>query len=457
MSRLNCESGWFKFHQRKDQFFMNISMMGIAASIFFTSLAGLASAQDTNVTLAVDGKPALALKVPAAAKVISTNGYVRILTTNLTLHVWAVTNAKTVNEALPRTAEIIKSEFLNFKTNAVMDMEIAGAPAKHVIGSGNEADDGDPGNAEVVLFVVGGHVFAGCVHGEADDASKARPAMMAVLKTVSGWSYQTGKGPLTEEEMLTAFGSMLPNTIQPQPDISFRNEVQIAIDHGLLWLQTNQNSNGWWSTPEHPALTALAVSAFMGNPSPHAAERAPETVARGYKFILANVQPDGGIYHQEDENYNTSICLMALVAAHKPEYDAVALRARQWIIGQQAGGKENTGSPFDGGVGYGASATGPHTDMNNTYTALEALYYSKDLAKDKPLVGAKDLNWEAAIHFIERCQNLPSVNKEPWASDDPTNKGGFIYFPGRTPPAPKPTPTGGWPFGRTARSPTPVS
>ena len=90
-------------------------------------------------------------------------------------------------------------------------------------------------------------------------------------------------------------------------------------------------------------------------------------MARGYKFILASVKPDGGIYHQEDENYNTSICLMALLAAHKPEYDAVALRARQWIIGQQAGGKENTGSPFDGGVGYGSSATGPHTDMNNTY------------------------------------------------------------------------------------------
>ncbi len=218
----------------------------------------------------------------------------------------------------------------------------------------------------------------------------------------------------------------------PQPDISFRNEVQLAIDRGLLWLQTNQNSNGWWSTPEHPALTGLAVSAFMGNPSSHAAERAPETVARAYKFILANVKPDGGIYHQEDENYNTSICLMALLAARKPEYDPVVLRARQWIIGQQAGGKENTGSPFDGGVGYGSSATGPHTDMNNTYTALEALYYSKDLAKDKPLAGSKDLNWDAAIHFIERCQNLPSVNKQPWASDDPANKGGFIYFPGRS-------------------------
>jgi hypothetical protein len=142
-----------------------------------------AAAQSTSVSLSVDGKPALALKVPGAAKVISTNGYVRIQTTNLTLHVWAVPNAKTANDALPRTAEIIKSEFLNFKTTATMDLDIAAAPAKHVTGSGNEADDRDPGNAEVVLFVAGGHVFAGCVHGEADDAAKARGAMMAVLKT----------------------------------------------------------------------------------------------------------------------------------------------------------------------------------------------------------------------------------------------------------------------------------
>jgi len=64
-----------------------------------------------------------------------------------------------------------------------MDMLVAGAPAKHVTGSGNEADDGDPGNAEVVLFVVRGRVFAGCVHGEFDDASRARAPMLAVLRT----------------------------------------------------------------------------------------------------------------------------------------------------------------------------------------------------------------------------------------------------------------------------------
>ncbi len=145
--------------------------------------ATISASEGTSATLSVDGRPALVLKVPAAAKVTTTNGYLHLQATNLTLYVWAVPKAKTVNDAIPGVAEVIKSEFVKFKTASIMDMVVAGVPAKHVIGSGNEADDGDPGNAEVVLFATGGRVFAGCVHGEADDASKARAAMMAVLQT----------------------------------------------------------------------------------------------------------------------------------------------------------------------------------------------------------------------------------------------------------------------------------
>jgi squalene-hopene/tetraprenyl-beta-curcumene cyclase len=67
--------------------------------------------------------------------------------------------------------------------------------------------------------------------------------------------------------------------------------------------------------------------------------------------------------------------------------------------------------------------------MNNTYTALEALYYSKDFDTDKNLAGAKDLNWKAVLNFLQSCQNLPGYNKESWASNDPKNKGGFVYDP----------------------------
>jgi hypothetical protein len=161
---------------------MNKLVLPLVASAFLIWLPAPGPAQDTSVTLAVDTKPALVLKAPAA-KVVSSNGYVKIAATNMTLHIWAVPGAKTAADALPRAAEIIKGEFINFKPTATNDLEVAGSPAKQVTGSGNEADDQDPGNAVVVLFAAGGRAFAACVHGEFDDAFAARAPMLAALRT----------------------------------------------------------------------------------------------------------------------------------------------------------------------------------------------------------------------------------------------------------------------------------
>jgi squalene-hopene/tetraprenyl-beta-curcumene cyclase len=70
--------------------------------------------------------------------------------------------------------------------------------------------------------------------------------------------------------------------------------------------------------------------------------------------------------------------------------------------------------------------------MGNTLAALEAIYYSQRLVEDKNLIDTRDLNWAAAIHFLQNCQNLPAYNKQPWASDDPKQKGGFVYYPGHS-------------------------
>ena len=215
-----------------------------------------------------------------------------------------------------------------------------------------------------------------------------------------------------------------------QTDLSFRNEVQHAIDRGLAWLQTNQTPGGYWSTPDHPAVTALALTAFKGEPAGRFQKTEPAWLKRGYDSILSCVKSDGSIYRTNLPTYNTAISMMALLAADKAEYEPVLRKARQFLIGlqgdfDQQGKLDNV---FDGGIGYGTKY--PHSDMGNTLQALEALYYSKHLVKDKDLAGAKDLDWEAAIHFLQNCQNLPGANKQAWVSDDPKNKGGFVYYPG---------------------------
>ncbi len=211
-------------------------------------------------------------------------------------------------------------------------------------------------------------------------------------------------------------------------DVSFANEIKHAIDKGLDWLSANQKTNGCWSTADHPAVTALALEAFVGEPSGRFQRSPSAQVRKGYEFILSNVKPDGGIYAQELQNYNTSICMMALVTAKDPKYDATLRHARSWLMGQQVdlNEKGKIDSPFDGGVGYGDKHD--HSDMNNTLTALEALYYTKYLDRDKSSA-AGDLNWAAAIHFIQSCQNLPAYNKAAWVSEDAKDRGGFVYTP----------------------------
>lgn len=218
----------------------------------------------------------------------------------------------------------------------------------------------------------------------------------------------------------------------PTTDISFRHELQHAVDRGIAWLAANQNSNGWWSTPDHPAVTALALMAVQGDSSERHRQNPPAWVRRGYRYLLSCVQPDGGIHRTNLVTYNTALCMMALVAAHQPEYDPILRQARQYLVGLQKdfGERGVLDSPFDGGVGYGTQYE--HSDMGNTLQALEAMYYTRHLARDENRSDTADLNWPAAIHFLQSCQNLPSHNREPWASDDPQNKGGFVYYPGES-------------------------
>ena len=215
---------------------------------------------------------------------------------------------------------------------------------------------------------------------------------------------------------------------------SLKQEVQHAIEKGLAWLIEKQQPAGYWSQPEHPALTGLVLTGFMGEPAGRIKANPPEYVRRGYNFLLLNVKPDGGIYFRDMANYNTSVSIMALVVSNNPQYKSIIRKARNFTVTLQSDfDKQGTAdNPYDGGIGYGGRYQ--HSDLSNTMFALEALYYTKNLVND---VTVKEthltrLNWEAARKFIERCQNLPSVNDQSWASDDVQNKGGFVYFPGNS-------------------------
>ncbi len=231
--------------------------------------------------------------------------------------------------------------------------------------------------------------------------------------------------------LLVLFLALDARLARAQSDVSFRNEVQHVIDRGLAWLSSQQNSNGWWSTPDHPAVTALALTAFHGDTAspPRASNQA---LRLGYTFLKSCEKPDGGIYQRDLASYNTSLSMMAFLTAPQGDFDDLLRRARKYLVSlqQDRGTPGRLDTPFDGGIGYGGVQRDP--DVSNTYVALQALHFSRRLVEDRHPDSGRDLNWGAALHFLERCQNLPDRNPEPWVSREASDRGGFVYHPGRS-------------------------
>lgn len=217
------------------------------------------------------------------------------------------------------------------------------------------------------------------------------------------------------------------------PYLSIQNEIRNAIARGNAWLVTQQDEKGNWDDAGLPAFTALSLTALARDPNIDTTKDGlTDPMKKGYGWLLEQQKEDGGIYNRGLSVYNTATSLTALIAPGMNEYDPAIVKARKHLIANQwdIGEKGKTDNPNDGGIGYGSK--NDHTDMSNTYLAIEALALSEKVVKDGKFGDQPDLDWNAALTFLSRSQNLKATNDQEWASDDAKNKGGFIYTPGDT-------------------------
>jgi len=213
--------------------------------------------------------------------------------------------------------------------------------------------------------------------------------------------------------------------------VSIKKEIEQSIARGNAWLAEQQHEKGYWDDGGLPAFTALALTAAIRDPNIDLSDGdLPDGLKKGFDWLIGQQKEDGGIYNRGLAVYNTATSLTALASAGRSEFEPTIVKARRKLIGSQwdIGEKGETDNQNDGGIGYGSSDD--HTDMSNTYLALEALALSDTVIEDGNYANEPSLDWNAALTFLSRSQNLTATNDQPWASDDPKNKGGFIYTPG---------------------------
>lgn len=216
------------------------------------------------------------------------------------------------------------------------------------------------------------------------------------------------------------------SVVSPAPETgmlgkSLSNEVRAAIDRGLDWLAANQKENGAWSNEDFPALTALALQAFLGGT--HPAKK--EVTDRAVKYITSCAREDGGIYRTVEgkkggglSNYNTAICMTALHATGNKALTPIVLKARKFMAGAQHLG----GDIYSGGFGYDASTKRAYTDLLNTMYSVEAMALTADAEDLRPGNEKRvDLDYRETVKFIESLQNKFDAGTN--------NAGGFFYNP----------------------------
>lgn len=182
----------------------------------------------------------------------------------------------------------------------------------------------------------------------------------------------------------------------------------------------------------HLGMSALALAAVLTKPTAARTADEQQFVAAATKFVLSQQNKDGS-FGESITNYQTSAATMALSKLDSDAAKAAVKAARDYLLIVQ-NCEQSEVAPGDkdyGGFGYGPGSRG---DLSNTQFAVEALRASG--------LPANHEAFERAVRFLQRVQNLRSVNdfrteaSEPGSDEkfpvQPGDDGGACYLPGNS-------------------------
>lgn len=202
-------------------------------------------------------------------------------------------------------------------------------------------------------------------------------------------------------------------------DVPRRAEVLALIDRAQAWLASRAQPDGALAEGGvfTPGITALAAGALIAEP--RALPATHPAIAGACRYLTALRQADGGLYLPSEGigNYTTAVALRFAAALPDPRaagFDVVAMQ--NYIFGLQ---NTDERSPGRGGIGYAPDKPAGSEDLSNTAYAIEALRESGLPPSDPRL--------QAALAFVQRCQDLRAVNDAVWIAG--AGSGGGVYGP----------------------------
>jgi hypothetical protein len=194
---------------------------------------------------------------------------------------------------------------------------------------------------------------------------------------------------------------------------SSRDRVGRGIDRALSFLRRMQEPDGAWQAHgKNPAVTGLAVMAFLS--AGHVPGDGPygDTVTQGIRWVVRAQQPNGLIATvggHEMYHHGISTLMLAEVAGMADGKLGMEVRQRLEKAVKIILKAQRTSGPHRGGWRY--RVNGYDADMSVTGWQLLALRAAKNLGCDIP-----PERIDIAVDYIKRC-------REP-------RTGGFCYMPG---------------------------
>ncbi|UYV12173.1 MAG: terpene cyclase/mutase family protein [Phycisphaera sp.] len=212
-----------------------------------------------------------------------------------------------------------------------------------------------------------------------------------------------------------------------KPSDAQLDQARQMRDRAAAFLLSKQDGDtgGWNVRPDGPNLPAITGLVLLGMTADEAFSQRDQATGRaldrGYEYVLAMQQNDGGIYDRILPQYNTAISLAALARRDTQRADAAVKKALGFLRGMQYSEvapeeelRVQQEHPFYGGVGYGSHGRPDNSNLHMFMWALQ----EAGVPGDDPAV-------RRALVFLERTQMDDRINDMEYA--DRSRQGGFVY------------------------------